>query len=127
MALRIVIETIPHEQQRYPTVGDWYYDPDATIHIKVSELHNPLMEAVIAIHEVCEMLLCRLHGISQSEVDTFDRNYEASRSDDDTSEPGDSLDAPYRNEHCFATGVERLLIASFGISWKEYDDRINSL
>ena len=34
--MKIVIETIPHAQQRYPTCGDWYTD-DSGLHIKVSE------------------------------------------------------------------------------------------
>jgi hypothetical protein len=33
--MRIVIETIDHSKQRYPTVGDWQVKPDG-LHITVS-------------------------------------------------------------------------------------------
>ena len=125
--LKILIETIPHEEQRYATVGDWFIDPDGTIHIRVSDLGDYRKEVAIAIHELIEMMLCRDRGITQDEVDVFDKQFEASRVEGNDDEPGDDPEAPYVNEHCFATGIERLLIAEFGLSWKEYDDKVNSL
>jgi len=125
--VKIIIETIPHHDQRYETCGDWYWAPDGTLHIKISELDHYEMEAAVAVHELVEVLLCRHRGIAQSEVDSFDQEYESERSVEDTSEPGDSPLAPYHKEHCFATGIERLLISELDISWKAYDDAINSL
>lgn len=124
--MKIIIETVPHDEQRYPTVGDWFWQDDI-LHIVVSDLGNFEMEAAVAVHELIEVLLCRHRGIAQSEVDRFDEQYEAQRPEGDISEPGDDRAAPYHKEHCFATGVERLLISELDISWQVYDDAINSL
>ena len=35
--LNICIRTIPHREQRYPTVGDWY-KIDGVTHIRVSRM-----------------------------------------------------------------------------------------
>ena len=51
--------------------------------------------------------------------------YRIDESDDD--EPGDDPTAPYHREHCFATAVERMLIAALGVSWADYDQAVESL
>jgi hypothetical protein len=38
--LHIVIETIDHSQQRYPTVGDWQIDKAGNLHITVSKMSD---------------------------------------------------------------------------------------
>jgi hypothetical protein len=124
--MKITIQTIPHSQQRYPTVGDWEWNLNG-LEIKVSELGNPYKELCVGIHELVEAFLCKKRGISQEDVDTFDINFEKTRQIDDTSEPGDDPKSPYKREHCFATGIERLLVSQFGINWKEYEELINSL
>lgn len=126
--LHIDIQTIPHQQQRYSTVGDYVTTPDGVVHIRVSELGDWRMEALIAVHEVVEKLLCRKRGITEDEIDAFDLEYERKRAEGDvTSEPGEASDAPYRREHFFATSIERLLAAELGVDWREYEDRIHAL
>jgi hypothetical protein len=124
--VKIIIETIPHASQRYPTVGDWYKEGE-TLMIKVSE-ELPTKEALlVAIHEFIEQSLCEDRGITTEQVDVFDMAYEKTRPDGDDSEPGDSPDAPYRNEHFFATSIERLIAAEFGVDWMLYESHINEL
>src|ERR1700704_2807786 len=101
--MKIVIETIPNEDQRYPTVGDWYYDHNGTLHIKVSAMKDARHETLVAIHELIEVVLCKQAGISQETVDNFDMDYEKHRHPDDQSEAGDDSNAPYRKQHCIAT------------------------
>ena len=125
--MRIIIDTIPHSEQRYETVGDWYYDVDGTVQIRVSDMGNWLFTMLVAVHELCEWILCRARGISQVEVDDFDKAFESVRVEGNTDEPGDEPSAPYHNEHCFATAVERMLCAALGLSWKTYDEKVNSL
>jgi hypothetical protein len=139
--MKIVIETIPHDQHRYPTVGDWFYDPDGTLHIKVSELSDWRHEALIAVHELVEVLCCRHRSVSQERVDEFDKQFEADREKQlkdpeipeeakcliAISEPGDQIQAPYRTEHCFATGVERLLASFLDVPWGEYEAKLEAL
>lgn len=136
--MKIIIETIPHNQQRYPTVGDWFYKMESELtpeggttqeilHIKVSDLGDWRYNALIAIHELAEVLACQHEGVTQEQVDKFDTEFEASREDGNEDEPGDSPGAPYRAQHCLATGIERILAAALGVSWKEYEETINSL
>jgi len=125
--MRITIDTIPHKQQRYPTVGDWRFDRDGNLEIRVSALGDRPMEGLIAIHELVEVLLCLHNGILQAEVDEFDIKFEADRKRGNDDEPGDCPDAPYKHQHCFATGIERILASALGISWAEYEAKLNAL
>ncbi len=125
--LNITIQTIPHHEQRYPTVGDYYYTPDGKWRFFISDLGDWRMELCVAVHELVECALCRYAGIPIQDIDLFDMQYEQNRQPDDDSEPGDSPRAPYHQQHCVATGVERFVVALLGLKWKEYEDRINSL
>lgn len=126
--MRIIIETIPHEDQRYPTIGDWFYNEDGTLHIKVSTLSDWRREALIAIHELAEVLLCKHAGVTQEQVDAFDKEYESKRPPDDVeSEPGDDPKAPYSKQHCIATGIERVMAAELEVNWNQYADEIESM
>lgn len=125
--LKVIIETIPHDKQRYPTVGDWKWDEDGTLHILISELSDWRRVALIAVHELVEVLLCKHAGITQEQVDKFDMDFETNREAGNEDEPGDDPDAPYVAEHCFATGVERLLCAGLGVDWKEYEEELSAL
>jgi len=149
--LAIQIEQIPNNEQRYPTVGDWYFtqvtpageanlppnaplktlisSPDTLVilHIKVSALPDWKHTMLIAVHELVEVLLCINDGVTQDMVDRFDIQYEELRKAGDESEPGDAVLAPYRNQHCYATAVERMLCAAFGLPWAEYEIEIGSL
>ena len=127
---KIEIEVIPHEQQRYETAGDWYMR-DGVLVIKVSKLPNDsegFMSFAIVIHELIEVALCKKAGVTQKMVDDFDMAYEKTRHPNDfESEPGDHAEAPYRDQHCFATAVERMFIAACKIAWVDYETAIYSL
>lgn len=125
--MKITIETIPNDQQRYPTAGDWYYDEKGDLHIRVSMLGDWRMESLVAIHELVEVLLCKHRGITQEQVDRFDIEFEKNRGDEDNREPGDEPNAPYQREHCLATSVERLLCAEFDLKWDDYAAAIENL
>lgn len=117
----ITIETIPHSRQRYPTAGDWQIDGSGNITIRVSDMGDWRYNAAVAVHELVEVLLCRNDDVTMEQVDRFDLGF---RGD---GEPGDAQDAPYARQHCFATAVERMLIAAFGLSWAEYDKAVEAL
>lgn len=136
--MKIVIETIPHQAQRYPTVGDWYYKTESeltpqggitqeVLHIKVSELGDWRYNALVAVHELLEVLACQQDNVTQEEVDKFDMNFEANRKPDDDREPGDCPDAPYQKQHCLATAGERMLAVALGVKWGEYEAAIMEL
>jgi hypothetical protein len=125
--LKIVIETIPHAEQPYPTVGDWRRDASGTLRINVSHEIGYNFALLVALHELIEVTLCEQRGITTRMVDEFDKAYEKTRPDGDTSEPGDAPEAPYREEHFFATNIERLMAAELGVDWTEYEEAINKL
>jgi hypothetical protein len=128
--MNVKIEIIPHEKQAYSTCGNWFFDDAGDLTIQVSKLSDPNREMLIAVHELIEVILCKDRGISQKSVDAFDKKFEEDRErgvhgDDD--EPGDAADAPYRNEHFFATNIERLLASELLIDWSEYEKELYAL
>ena len=132
--MRITIETIPHGEQRYPTAGDWLFlgDPPTELRIRVSSLDDWRMEALVAVHEVLEAILCQARGISEEAVTEFDELFERARMADPENfwlqgEPGDNPAAPYYREHFFATSIERLLAAELGIDWVVYEADVDKL
>jgi hypothetical protein len=137
--VKIIIETIPHLQQRYNTVGDWQWEEGGkTLHVLVSELTYPnssvinrpnqsLEEAVVGIHEVIEALQCSKDGITQKQVDEFDNGPSSEEALNLGMEPGDHWDSPYKQQHTLATGIERILCFTLGITWYEYDEMLTRL
>jgi len=120
MKMKVVIETIPHSEQRYDTCGDWWQDGD-TMHIRVSKMSDPRYEQLVVVHELVEVFLCQHAGITAEQVDAFDLPWEGE------GEPGDDPAAPYVDQHCFATAVERMLCAAMGIKWTDYDSEVMGL
>jgi len=138
--MKIIIDTIPHKEQRYNTVGDWYPDqlttklPDGSsvvesiLRIRVSQLpaNAPAgapawkCEALVAVHELIEAVLCMNDNIIPKQVDDFDRAFTGS-------DPGDDPTAPYKRQHCTATGIERLLASLMGVDWLTYDEVLTKL
>jgi len=125
--MKITINVIPHKTQRYETVGDWFFDGNGDLIINVSQLSDWRREALIAVHELVEVLICKHDKVTQQVVDEFDIAYEERRKEGDESEPGDDPSAPYRKQHCVATAVERLLAAELEVSWKEYEEELSTL
>jgi hypothetical protein len=125
--LPINIKTIPHSEQRYPTCGDWFYGEDKSLQIRVSQMEDDRYEFLVALHELVEVKLCEWCGVTQKMVDDFDMEYEKNRKEGDDSEPGDSPSAPYRLQHCIATGVERIAAAALRVDWASYESAINAL
>ena len=125
--MNVNIQIIPHEQQRYNTVGDYWLDANGDLQIRVSKLSDPKREQLIAVHEHVEFLMCQEAGITTKQVDDFDKDFEAHRHPDNEDEPGDEPTAPYVTQHCIATGIERILAAQLGVLWKPYEEELGEL
>lgn len=125
--MKIVIETIPHSEQRYETVGDYYQGKRGVYHITVSETGSDICNKMVAVHELVEMIMVEFKGIREQLITEFDKKFEANRKKGNTDEPGFDPDAPYRNEHAIATAVELMMCAHLNIPWKDYEDKINAL
>ena len=128
MPLRMHIETIPHESQRYPTVGDYWLDEKGIEQIRVSEMMDWRYEVLVAVHEIVEMALTRQRNIAEEAITEFDIKFEQDKERQlVTGEAGDNVNAPYRKEHFFATSLERLFAAELGVDWFEYDRYVDAL
>lgn len=125
---KIVIDTVSHKKQRYETSGD-YYKKGGVLNIRVSKL-NPNHEFLIALHELIEWYLIDQKGVSIEEIDEFDIRFEQDRArglHKPTTEPGDSLKAPYYKEHQIASKIEREMAEYLGVNWDKYSEHVNSL
>jgi len=122
------ISQVPHRKQRYETVGDWI--PGKPAQIRVSKMNDQRYVFLVALHEMIEYELCKMHGITDREVVAFDVNFEAERRlnlHPLDAEPGDHPKAPYRNEHAFATMIEMMVAQKLGVSWSAYEKAVLSL
>ena len=121
MISKIVVNVIPHNQQRYNTCGDWQFKDD-TLQIDVSDTGDEFMNFLIARHEQDEAMLCLRRGISQKEVDDWDMSHEDTGTDDFSAD----MDAPYHQSHCDALSAEWVMASLLGVNWKEYGQRLES-
>lgn len=117
---RIVIEVIPHENQRYPTVGDWQF-VGSELRISVSAVADWRSQALVAIHEMAEAILCLAHGIPQELVDEFDMGHP------ELDDPGGDPRCPYRLQHEVALGIESTLADMLPYSWELHQQLLDSL
>lgn len=137
--MKILINTIPHSEQRYNTPGDWQFytgelnwnaarirvEGNDSLKIRVSALGDWKMEFLLAMHETIEAALCRAAGITAEQVDTFDFNWK--KTSDGPDEPGDDPTAPYHSEHVIATSIERELAAALCVNWDDYSICVDEL
>lgn len=127
--MKIDIQTIPHAEQLYPTVGN-YYEEDGVEKIRVSDLGDWRTELCVVVHEIFEDYICKHRGIKESDISDFDIMFEQERADgkwQSNEEPGDDPRAPYIKEHQIATVVERLLASYLDLNWNDYNNKVNNL
>lgn len=131
--MNVFIKTIPHNEQRYETVGDWWWEGKdlQDLQIRVSDMGNPVYEWLVAEHEINEALRCKKDGIDEKAVSDFDRSFEELREKFPYTigdqEPGDMVSAPYHKQHTGATQIERLSCQFHGEDWDKYSDTVDNL
>lgn len=118
--MRIIIETIPHAQQRCNTCSDWQFLGDDLI-IRVFETGNWRYNALVGLHEMVEALLCKHKRISQDVVDAWDMEHP------ELDDPGSAKGCPYRNSHLLAIHLESDLAIVLNVDWKEYEATLKGL
>jgi len=116
---RLYCVVLPHKQQRYDTVGNYYQDIFGTNFI-VSKMDSDA-EFLVLIHELVEWYLTQKRGIKIKDIDRFDMKFKGE------GEPGDDKDSPYRKEHRFATRIEKILAKELGVNWDKYDKMVSNL
>lgn len=128
------ILTIPHNEQKYETAGDYSTtkesSPNGVVEVRnifVSDMGNKDYEFLVTLHELVEAYLVAKNGVSDESITAFDIEFEKNRPEGNLDEPGDSRDAPYRKEHRIATTVEKTMAHLLGVDWQHYEDTVNSL
>ena len=125
--LNIKIQTVPDDQQRYNTVGDYFTNDKGERIFVVSDMKDWRYELLTAVHELVENALCKHRGITDESIDAFDLKYQENRKVVDVSEPGDSPKAPYFEEHQFANKVEKMFAEELDVDWVEYSKTVDRL
>lgn len=133
--MNVNIKVIPHKDQKYNTIGDWWYNTDGdetVLEIRVSEIKEmPFAQNLVAVHEYIEATLCRDSGVNEKKVTQFDEQFEKLREAYPDiikdMEPGDMTSAPYFREHQIATDIEKQLAAYLRIPWMKYNALINKI
>lgn len=135
-------KVLPHEEQRYETSGDWWWEGD-TLHVRISRMSDWRYEFCCGLHEVVEAVLCRHMGISHETVDAFDMDYERVHQLYWTapdllshpeaypcgcpiqrlSDPGSDVHSPYRIPHLIAEAVESIAVRALRVEWDAYDQQ----
>lgn len=105
--------------------GEKFVEQDILEVRVASELTDWRERMALAVHEVCEALMCRYNGVTVAQVDEFDAKFKGENEIDINA--GDEPDAPYRLEHTYATAIERVLTGVMGVDWKGYDTRLGKL
>lgn len=116
----IRVEEIPHEDQRYPTCGDWQFI-DGCLVIRVSRTSDDRYSYLLAIHEAIEAILCWNDLVYEKDVDKWDKEYKGD------GEPGEVLGCPYYVQHMIASIIENYLAKSLRVNWDDYEKEIDSL
>lgn len=136
MNFRIDVKIIPHNEHRYETCGDyWWSEDNSVLHVRVSELGNPIREWLIAQHEIQEAVLGRLAGIPEPECAAFDVGYEKAREMECATpcgclvgdEPGFDPHSPYYLQHKIADTCERVTALALDVDWADYERQVYSL
>jgi len=127
---KIIIETIPHSQQRAENVGDYFQDPEGTWHIKVSDMGDWRMNFLIYLHELIELGITQAWCISEPDIQKFDEMWFAEQAKGlhpDDAEPGFDPRSPYYQAHEYSTLIENLTARELCINWQEYGNVVNEV
>ncbi|CAM6004583.1 unnamed protein product [Sphagnum balticum] len=128
--MEIHIKTIPHKDQAYDTVGN-YFEEKGITHFEISKLPSEDWELLVLIHELIEQHLCKKRKIKEKDITAFDLAFEALRKSHKkligNQEPGHMVSAPYHKEHVFAETIEKLLAQELKVDWDKYDKYVSSL
>lgn len=117
--MKITIETIPHEQQRLGVIGDWYFEPNGDLVVKVSDLGDWRYNFLVGRHEMDEALLCKLTGITTEMVD---EDQAAALPTDDPDSFSGYPGARLQNQHNDALAAEWIMSRLLGVDWKKYGE-----
>jgi hypothetical protein len=122
---KITIEFIPHSEQRLAACGDWYFDPDGNLIVRVSDCGDYRYNFLFARHEMDEAVLCMHRGITTEMVDADQLN-----ANDVTDDP-DSFSgyggAVVQDSHNDALSAEWVMSRLLGVEWQKYGEAFEKI
>jgi hypothetical protein len=119
---------LPHRMLRtYPDCGDWFLNKDGTpAMVCAADTGNDWSNLAILLHEWIESLWCWQNGVTEAEVNEFDRKWFEDHADSEE-EPGYAVNCPYRIGHLIAEKFEREFLMQFGRMWIHHEESVNAL
>lgn len=117
--MKITLEVIPHEQQRLGAIGDWWFEENGDLQVRVSDLGDVRYNFLVLRHEMDEAFLCARAGITTEMVDEDQKN--AADTDDPDSFSG-YPGARLQNQHNDALAAEWIMARLLGVDWKAYGE-----
>jgi hypothetical protein len=121
MIRNVKIDVVTAKAMRYRTVGDWFFTQPGFLTIEVADTGNWIYNLLVAVHELIEVILCEVAGISEKRVSEFDLAHQ------DDEDPGTHPKAPYHEQHITAMGIEMILAARAGVKWRIYEDALDRI
>ena len=124
--MNIAIEVIPHSEQRLTNSlgGDWKFDENGNLTVRVSDMGDWRMNFLLARHEMDEAILCKYAGITTEMVDADELNAK------DTDDPDSFSGYPgscYQKQHNDALAAEWIMARALDVDWKEYAKKFEAL
>jgi hypothetical protein len=117
------IHFIPQTSMINHQCGD-YECHDRTVDFYVTSTEDWRYAALVALHEIVEVILTRHAGIEERDITAFDLQFEKDGRD---GEPGDAHDSPYREQHKVAETVEKMIARLIDVDWKVYNKVLDEL
>ena len=121
--MKILIEVIPHNEQRLGGEGDWIWEGE-NLRVRVSDMKDWKYNFLLARHEMDEAVLCRNAGITTDMVDQDE--LKAGDNDDPdslTGYPGSC----YQQQHNDALVAEWIMARNLGVKWEDYGEAFHKL
>jgi hypothetical protein len=114
---RIILEVIPHEQQRLDALGDWFFTQEGNLTVRVSDLGDWRYNFLVLRHEMDEAILCMHNGITTEMVDEDQAKLLPTDDPDSYSGfPGARL----QNQHNDALAAEWQMSRLLSVNWESY-------
>ena len=73
--MNININSIKQSEHRFCTIGDWEEDENG-LHIWITEMDNQKYWFAVLFHELIEICLCKILGVTSKMADDFDELWE---------------------------------------------------
>jgi hypothetical protein len=125
--MKIIIKTIPHSEQRLGQAGDWWFEANGDLQVRVSDVGDWRMEFLYARHEMDEAMLCKHAGITTEMVDEGDAELDRKGATNDPESFSGYPGSVYQNQHNDALASEWQMSRLLGVDWDDYGVKYDHL